>query len=57
MFPANAENTAPKIKAITIDKCVVAPGKNVIAANAILAPITNKVNNLYSALRKAKAPS
>ena len=33
------------------------PGKKVSPAKAALARITNTVNNLYSALRKAKAPS
>jgi hypothetical protein len=33
------------------------PGINVIVAKTKLAAITKKVNNLYSALRNASAPS
>ncbi len=56
IFPANAEKIAPKINATTISMCVVGTMKE-IAASAILAPTTKKVSNLYSAFRKAKAPS
>ena len=56
MFPANAENIAPKTKATTIKMCVVGTTKE-IPANAILAPITKKVSNRYSAFKKANAPS
>ncbi len=56
MFPANAENTAPNTKAITINQCVVGTTKETIA-NKILTITTNTVNNLYSAFKKANAPS
>jgi len=56
-FPAKAEKMAPKTKATTINKWDEFPGIKVIPANTILATITNTVINLYSAFRKAKAPS
>jgi hypothetical protein len=56
MFPAKAEKTAPKIKAITISQCVVGTTNDTIANN-ILTTITKIVRSLYSAFKKANAPS
>jgi len=52
MFPANAENIAPIIKATTIK--YVLSIKKATPAKTILAPTTNIANNLYSAFKKAK---
>ena len=51
-----AEKIAPKINATTIKICVVGTTKET-TANAILTITTKIANNLYSALKKAKAPS
>ena len=56
MFPANAEKNAPKINATTISMCVVGT-INETPANAILTTTTKMASNLYSAFKKAKAPS
>ena len=56
IFPAKAEKNAPKINATTINICVVGT-INEIPARITLAPITKNVNNLYSAFKKASAPS
>ena len=56
MLPANAENTAPKIKAITINILVDSTTWDTIA-NKTLETKTNMVSNLYSAFKNAKAPS
>ncbi len=56
IFPAKAEKTAPKIKATTIKICVVGTIKDT-TANAILTITTKTASSLYSALKKAKAPS
>ena len=56
IFPANAENTAPKIKAGTIIQLVVSTAKDIPyrAAEAI----STKINSsLYSAFKNASAPS
>ena len=45
------------MNATTINKCVFTPGIKVIPAKAILAIITKMVNSLYSAFKKANAPS
>ena len=57
MFPANAEKIAPKMKAMMINKCVLTPGTKVIPAKTTLAISTNMAKSLYSAFRKASAPS
>ena len=44
------------MNATTIKICVVGTIKD-IPANTKLAPITKKVNNLYSAFKNANAPS
>ena len=56
IFPAKAEKIAPKINAIIINQCVVGTAIDTIA-RSILTMITNMVKSLYSALKKAKAPS
>ena len=56
MLPANAEKKAPKIKATTISICVVGIIKDT-TANKTLTTITKIIYNLYSAFKKAKAPS
>jgi len=56
IFPAKAEKNAPKINATTINMCVVGT-MNEIPAKTILAKTTKIANNLYSAFKKAKAPS
>ncbi|CAI8236556.1 MAG: Uncharacterised protein [Flavobacteriaceae bacterium] len=56
IFPAYAEKIAPKINAIAIDQCVVGTTKDT-PANATATMITKNVNNLYSAFKKANAPS
>ena len=56
MFPANAENMAPEIKAITINQCVVGTTKETIVSKT-LTTTTNIAKSLYSAPKKAKAPS
>ena len=55
-FPATAENTAPITNAITINQCVDST-KVETKANAAPAITTNIINILYSAFKKAKAPS
>jgi hypothetical protein len=56
ILPANAEKKAPTIKAGTIIQLVVLTKKEIIN-NPIEAIITKKNRSLYSALRKANAPS
>ena len=56
IFPANAEKKAPKTKAITISQCVVGTTKETIAKST-LTIITKTAKSLYSAFKKAKAPS
>ena len=56
IFPAHAEKTAPKIKAITINQWVVGTTTET-PAKAKLTTKTNTASNLYSAFKKAKAPS
>ena len=56
MFPANAEKMAPKIKATTINQCVVGT-TNDTTANKTLTIITKIASSLYSAFKKANAPS
>ena len=56
MFPAYAEKMAPKIKATTINQCVVGTTNDTIANNALT--MTTKIaRSLYSAFKKANAPS
>jgi len=56
IFPAKAENTAPKTKAMTINQCVVGTIKDT-AVNKAATITTNTANSLYSAFKNAKAPS
>ena len=56
IFPAKAEKNAPKIKATTINICVVGT-MNEIPASTILARTTKIANKRYSAFKNAKAPS
>ena len=56
MFPANAEKNAPKINETTIKICVVGT-TNDIPAKTTLTIRTKIDSNLYSAFKKARAPS
>ena len=56
IFPANAEKMAPKIKATTINQCVVGTTKDTTVSKT-LTIITKIAKSLYSAFKNAKAPS
>ena len=56
IFPANAEKNAPKINETTIKICVVGT-TNDIPAKTTLTIKTKIESNLYSAFKKARAPS
>ena len=56
IFPAHAEKNAPKTKAITISQCVVGTITET-PAKAKLTTRTNTAKSLYSAFKKANAPS
>ena len=56
IFPAHAENKAPDIKATTIKIWVVGTIKDT-AARAKLTTKTKTDRSLYSAFKKANAPS
>ena len=56
IFPAKAEKTAPHMNAITMSQCVVGTTKDTIASKT-LTIITKMVSSLYSAFKKASAPS
>ena len=56
MLPAKAEKNAPIINAITMSQCVEGTIVDTMN-NKPLTPTTNNVRSLYSAFKKAKAPS